>query len=308
LEENMASQPTIGFLGATTPTVWSAFVQAFEQRLGELGWTNGNNIRILADWAEGRHDRYLAIAQRFVGDKVDLIVTSGTAPALAAKKAIGNATNIALVVAAAGDPGRTGLVGGNVCGQSNDQTSLAIQRLDKFCNAVPRLKKVAVLGNVDSPNVPLEMREVEQEARRRGLEFMRVPIKKEATEKDIEDEITKLAVPAASNGPLMGLYVCTDPLITTHGKSINEAAASKKLPTMHAFRQYAETGGLMSYGPDLRVMFRQAAERVDELLRKKPPAPFAGACTVNVELVVNEPTAKALGLGAASTGADAVIK
>jgi hypothetical protein len=107
LHRTWARQATIGFLGATTPSIWSAFVAAFEQRLRELDWINGGNIVIDYRWAEGRQDRYARLAQDFVRSNVDIIVTSGTAPAMAAKKAT---SAIPIVFAAAGDPVRTKLV------------------------------------------------------------------------------------------------------------------------------------------------------------------------------------------------------
>jgi ABC-type uncharacterized transport system substrate-binding protein len=120
--------PTIGFLGATTPSIWSAFISPFQQRLRELGWIDGQNIAIEYRWAEGREDCYAEFADEFVRRKVDVIVTASTAAVAAAKNAT---TTIPIVFAAAGDPVGTGLVaslarpGGNVTGLSNQQTDLA---------------------------------------------------------------------------------------------------------------------------------------------------------------------------------------
>ena len=102
-----AKLPTIGFLGATTPTIWSAFVGAFLQRLRELGWIDGHNIAIEYRWAEGRDDRYAAFAAEFVQRRVDVIVTAGTTATMSVKKAT---STIPIIFASAGDPVRTGLV------------------------------------------------------------------------------------------------------------------------------------------------------------------------------------------------------
>jgi ABC-type uncharacterized transport system substrate-binding protein len=132
--------PTIGFLGATTPSIWSAFLPPFQQRLRELGWIDGQNIAIEYRWAEGREDRYAEFADEFVRRKVDVIVTAGTAAAAAVKSAT---TTIPIVFAAAGDPVGTGLVaslarpGGNVTGLSNQQTDLAGKRLEQLHSVPP---------------------------------------------------------------------------------------------------------------------------------------------------------------------------
>jgi putative ABC transport system substrate-binding protein len=249
--------PTIGFLGATTPTVWSAFVTAFLQRLGELGWVDGRNIAIEYRWAEGRADRYAELAAEFIRLKVDIIVTSGTGPVIAVKKAT---SEIPIVFAAAGDPVGTGLVaslarpGGNLTGLSNQQTDLAGHRLELLREVVPGLRRVAVMGNVNTPNVTLEMNEVQVVASRFGLEVVTLKIRK--TE-DIIPGIEGL------KGRVDALYVCTDPLLTTHGTRINTFAIDEKLPTMYAFREYVQAGGLMSYGPNFPDLFRRAGNFVD---------------------------------------------
>ena len=144
--------PTIGFLGATTPTIWSPFVGAFLQRLRELGWIDGRDIALEYRWAEGRDDRYAAFAAEFVQRRVDVIVTAGTTATMSVKKAT---STIPIVFASAGDPVGTGLVaslarpGGNVTGLSNMQTDLGGLRLELLREVVPALNRVAVLGNAD---------------------------------------------------------------------------------------------------------------------------------------------------------------
>src|SRR5262245_60271848 len=153
-----AKRAVIGFLGATTPTVWHGFVEAFEQGLRRRGWVDGANIDIDYEWAVGDSKKFAAIAKKFARNKVDVIVTSGTAPALAAKAA---AKNIPVVFASAGDPRRTGLAptagGGIVLGYSNRQTELAIDRLDRLHHLVPTLKRLGILGNGGVKTVNLEM-------------------------------------------------------------------------------------------------------------------------------------------------------
>jgi putative ABC transport system substrate-binding protein len=277
-------------LGATTHTVWSAFVAAFEHRLRELGWINGSNIVIEYRWAEGRQERYAKIADGFVRDEVDLIVTSGTAPTIAAKNAT---AAIPIVFAAAGDPVGTKLVaslarpGRNVTGLSNGQTNLGRTRLELLRAVVPDLQRLAILGNRGTHNVRLEMDQVRNRARRLKIETVICDTRNAA---QIAPAIKRL------KGKADALYVCTDPLITHYRISINTLAASAKLPTMHAFRDYVEAGGLISYGPDFRELFSRAADLVDKILHGTKPADIPVKLQKKCELVVNLTTARALGL------------
>jgi putative ABC transport system substrate-binding protein len=290
----LALQPgkpaTIGFLGATTPSVWSLFVSAFLQRMRELGWIEGSNLAIAYRWAEGREDLYHQLAAELVALKVDVIVTGGTAAVLAAKQAT---SVIPIVFATAGDPVGTALVanlahpGGNVTGLSNEQTDLASYRLELLHEIAPSMRRVAVMGNVISPNVTLEMSAVEAAAKKLGLESFRVEIKKA---EDIIPDVVSLT------GRAEGLYVCTDPLITMDQVRINTLAVSEKLPTINAFRQYAEAGALMSYGPNFPDLFRRAADLVDKILHGENPADLPVEQPVKFDLIINSTTAKELGL------------
>jgi ABC-type uncharacterized transport system substrate-binding protein len=282
--------PTIGFLGASTPSSWSAFVAAFLQRLRELGWIDGRNIAIEYRWAEGIEERYAEIATEFVRRKVDIIVTSGTGPALAAKHVT---TQIPIVFASAGDPVGTGLVaslarpGGNLTGLSNQQTDLAAKRLDLLSKVVPNLRRLAVIGNVYSPNVVLEMNEVQSAGSRFGMDVAKLEITK--TE-DIIPGIESL------RGRIDGLYICTDPLVTMYRVRINTLALTEKVPTIYAFREYVQAGGLMSYGPNFPDLFRRAGNHVDKILRGAKPADIPVEQPVKFDLILNLTTSKALGL------------
>jgi putative ABC transport system substrate-binding protein len=297
--------PTIGFLGATTPSVWSEFVDAFVQRLRELGWIDGRNIAIAYRWAEGHEDRYAEFAAEFVRLNVDVIVTAGTAAVIAARQAT---SVIPIVFAAAGDPVGTGLVaslarpGGNVTGLSVEQTDLGGYRLQLFHEVIPGLRRVAIMGNVDSPNVVLEMNAVQAAAPKLGLETLRLEVR---TTEDIWPGIMSL------KGKADGLYVCTDPLMVTNRVSISTLAISEKLPTMNAFRAFVQAGGLMSYGANFPDLFRRAGEFVDKILRGTKPADIPVEQPVKFDFIINLTTAKALGLTIAESfliRADEVIE
>jgi putative ABC transport system substrate-binding protein len=285
-----AKLPTIGFLGATTPTVWSPFTNAFLQRLRELGWVDGRNIAIEYRWAEGRAHRYAEFAAEFVRLKVNVIVTSGTGPVIAAKKAT---SEIPIVFAAAGDPVGTGLVdslsrpGANVTGLSNQQTDLASNRLALLREVAPHIRRVAVLGNIGVANVKLEMDAVQAAAPQLDLDVVTLSVR---TADDIAPGLETL------KGRVDALYVCTDPLLTTHRVRINTFAIGEKLPTMYAFREYVVAGGLMSYGPNFPDLFRRAGDHVDKILRGTKPADIPVEQPVKFDHIINLTTAKALGL------------
>jgi putative tryptophan/tyrosine transport system substrate-binding protein len=283
-------QPTIGFLGATTPTIWSSFVAAFLQRLRELGWIDGYNLAIEYRWAEGREDRYDVLAADLVSRKVDVIVTGGTSAVIAVKQAT---SVIPIVFATAGDPVGTGLVaslshpGGNLTGLSNQQTDLAGYRLELLQEVAPDIKRVALLGNVASPNVVLELNAVQQAAPKLGLETIRLDIKKAG---EIVPAIESL------KGRADALYVSTDPLLTVNQVSINTLAIRQRLPTINAFRQYVEAGALMSYGPNFPDLFRRAGDFVDKILHGAKPGELPVEQPVKFDLIINLTTAQALGL------------
>lgn len=283
-------QPIIGFLGATTPSVWSPFVDSFVRRLRELGWIDGGNIMIDYRWAEGKEERYAEYAAEFVRDKVDIIVTAGTPAVMAVKRAT---SVIPIVFASAGDPVGMGLVaslarpGGNVTGLSSEQTDLVGYRLELLREVVPGLSRVAIMGNVGTAIIVSEMDAVAAAAPKLGLATVRLEIRKM---EDIEPGILSL------KGRADALYVCTDPLMSTHRVRINTLAIGEKLPTMNSFREYVVAGGLLSYGPNFPDLFRRAAEFVDKILRGTKPADIPVEQPVKFDLIVNAITAKALSL------------
>jgi ABC-type uncharacterized transport system substrate-binding protein len=282
--------PTIGYLGSATPASQGQWVAPFVQRLRELGWIDARTIAIEYRWAEGRTERAAEIAAEFVRRKVDVIVTSSTAGAVAAMQAT---SVIPIIFAAAGDPVGTGLVAslarpdGNVTGLSIQQTDLAAKKLELLREVVPSLRRLAILGNVDAPSVVLDMREVQATGRTLGLEVITLEIRRG---EDI--------VPAfeALNGRAEALYVVIDPLVNIHRVRINTLALAARLPTMHTFREGVEAGGLMSYGANFPDLFRRAADFVDKILRGAKPGDIPVEQPTKFDLVVNLTTAKALRL------------
>jgi len=293
--QQTAKLPTVGFLDPNTPSLDSRRVSAFVQRLRELGWTEGGNLAIEYRWGEGRKERFVEIANEFVQLKVDIIVTSGTIPVVAAKHAT---SAIPIVFAAVGDPVGNGLVaslarpGGNVTGLSNQATDLVGKRLDLLREVVPGLRRLAIIANSDSPAAEVEKREAEMTARMVGLQVVTSEIRRP---EDIAPGFK------AIEGSAEAMYVCNDPLLTTNRTHITALALGMGLPTMYNVREFVEANGLMSYGPSFPDLYRRAAEFVDKILRGAKPADIPVEQPTKFELVINLKTAKTLGLSVPPT-------
>jgi len=282
--------PTIGFLGSSTLSAMSQWTAAFVQRLRELGWVEGRNVAIEYRWAEGRADRLSEIAAEFVRLKVDVIVTYATTGTLAAKQAT---SAIPIVFAIAGDPVGTGLVAslarpsGNVTGLSLQLTEVSGKRLELLREAVPDLRRLAILGNVGNPFTVLEIDEVQAAARTLGLEVHTPEIRRA---QDIAPAFEAL------RGRADAIYVSTDPLVFTNLTRINTLALGLRLPTMLGSREDVEAAGLMSYGANFPDLFRRGADFIDKILRGTKPPDIPVEQPTKFDLVVNLTTAKVLGL------------
>jgi putative ABC transport system substrate-binding protein len=290
LAQQQAKLSTVGYLGANTPSAEGLRIAAFLQRLRELGWVEGRTIAIEVRWAEGRNERYAEIAAEFARLKVDIIVTAGSAAVVAAKQA---APTIPIVFAVSGDPVATGVVaslarpGGNITGLSIQGPDLVGKRLELLREAVPGLRRLAILGHIGSPAVVLEIRELSLMARTLGLEVAISEIRR------VED--IALAFEALKER-VDALYVCADPLIVSNRLRINSFALAARLPTMHGQRENVEAGGLLSYGANFPDLHRRAADYVDKILRGAKPADLPVEQPTKFDLVVNLITARAIGL------------
>ena len=282
--------PTIGFLGASTPSNWSPWTAAFVQRMRELGWTEGRTVAIEYRWAEGRTERYTEIATEFVRLKVDVIVTVGTAVA-AAKQAT---STIPIVFAIAVDPVGSGMVaslarpGGNATGLSVQSTELAGKRIELLREVLPNLRRLAIIADVGYSGSVLEAAEVQAAARKVGLDVDVLEIRHAKDIVPAFDEALKSGAQA--------LYVCPDALVNANHARINTLALGARLPTIHPVREYLGAGGFMSYGVNNADMFRRAGDFVDKILKGAKPADLPVEQPTKFELVINLTTAKALGL------------
>jgi putative ABC transport system substrate-binding protein len=282
--------PTIGFLGGGTPSAQSTWTTAFVQRLHQHGWIEDRTIAIEYRFAEGLTERYAEIAAEFIRLKVDVIVTAGAA-ALAVKQAT---SVIPIVFTQVPDPVGSGFVtslarpGGNLTGLSSMTSDLAGKRVELLRQVVPALRQLATLTNVGNPNAVLEMGEVQTAARTLGLEATTFEIRRAG---DIAPAFEAL------KGRTEAIYVVTDPLTNANRLRINTLALGARLPTMYNGREIViETGGLMSYGPNIPDLYRRAAEFVDKILRGTKPADIPVEQPTKFDLIINLTTAKALGI------------
>jgi putative ABC transport system substrate-binding protein len=260
------------------------------KRLGELGWVKDRSVKIELRWAEGRAERAREIVAEFVELKADVIVTTGSVTVLAAKQAT---TLIPIVFAAAGDPVGAGLVqslgrpGGNVTGLSLEVVGTVGKRLALLHDLIPAMHRLAILGNVTSRGVTVELDEALAVARTLGLETVLSELR---SAEDIAPAIEAL------KGHADAIYVCADPLVVTHQILINDLALRARLPTIHGVPESAAAGGLMAYGVDVPDLCRRAAEIVDKILRGAKPGDIPVEQPNTFKFVINLKTAKALGI------------
>jgi putative ABC transport system substrate-binding protein len=265
--------------------------EAFRQGLRELGYVEGQNVVLEYRFAEGKAERLPDLAAELVSLKVDIIVAGGTPAPLAAKHAT---STIPIVMAAAGDPVRTGLVaslakpGGNVTGLSTFTPELAAKRLQLLKEVVPGVSRVAALWNATNPFTVFNMRETEVAARTLGVQVQSLEVR---GSDDFEN-----AFAAAIRGRAGALIVVDDPLTCRHREQLADFAARNGLPTMYGFRQCAGAGGLISFGASLADLYRRAATFVDKILRGAKRADLPVEQPAKFELVINLKTAKALRL------------
>ena len=290
--QQMGKVPRIGYLGSSSPSLEPHFVEAFRQKLRELGHIEGENIAIEYRWAEGQDRRLPELATELVRLQPNVIVTAGTPGALAAMQAT---KTIPIVMASSGDPVGAGLVtslarpGGHVTGFTIVGPQIEGKRLDLLKEAVPELSRVAVLWNPSYPASVSYFNTIENAGRTLRISLDPVAEVRRANELDNAFFAIASARPRA-------LLVVADRFLLAHRKRIVEFAAAKRLPGMFPYREYVEAGGLMSYAPSNIELFRGAATYVDKILKGAKPGDLPVQEPTKLELIVNLKTSKAIGL------------
>ncbi len=284
--------PVIGYLSGSSAGPSAPFVAAFRHGLSDTGYVEGQNVAIEYRWAEGSYDRLPALAAELVGRSVDLIVASGGPPAAqAAKRAT---STIPIVFASGDDPVATGLVaslarpGGNLTGVSFLVADLNPKRLELLSELVPQAKVIALLVNPKLPETDRVMRDVQEAARAKGLQL---PILKASDESEIDAAFATLVQLHVG-----ALLVGSDPFLNSRREQLVALASRHAVPAIYAWREFAASGGLISYGASFTADFRQLGIYAGKILKGAKPADLPVEQPTRFELVINLKTAKALGI------------
>lgn len=281
--------PRIGFVSSTAPGLRN---EAFLRGLRELGYVEGRNVHLELRFAEGRPERFPELVEELIRSKVDVLVVGSTLGARAAKRAT---TTVPVVFAGASDPVAAGIVSnlarpeGNLTGLSLGYgDGIAGKWLELLKEAAPGMSQCAALWSSSNPVHAKYMQELEAAALKLGVRLER----HHATSVPELDA----ALAAIGAGGARGLVVMPGPFAATNQRKVIDFAAGKRLPAVSFAADFAEAGGLMSYGPSITDAYRRAAAYVDKILKGAKPGELPVEQPTTFELVVNLKTARALGL------------
>ncbi|HEV8719933.1 MAG TPA: ABC transporter substrate-binding protein [Candidatus Binatia bacterium] len=281
--------PRIGFLAATGST--TGRIDAFRQGLRELGYVEGKNIVIEWRFAEGKRERLAELAAELMRLKVDIIVTAGPTTTSAAKEAT---VTIPIVMGFDNDPVGSGFVaslarpGGNITGLSSLAPEISGKQLELLKEIVPRLSRVAVLGNSTNPGNAQALRETELAAGALKVQLQYLDV---LGPKDIETAFRE-----ASKGRADAVLALNSPVLNSHRTQVADVAIKNRLPAIYPWPEIVEAGGLMTYGASYTDLFRRAATYVDKILKGAKPADLPVEQPKKFEFVINLKAAKQIGL------------
>jgi ABC-type uncharacterized transport system substrate-binding protein len=284
------AMPVIGFLRSTTAAGSAHLVAAVRQGLGEAGFVEGQNVAIEWRWADDQRDRLPGLAADLVRRQVAVIVANG----IAAMAAMAATATIPIVFITGFDPVRTGLVAslgrpeGNVTGVVFTVTDLTAKRLGLLHELIPKAAVIAVLLEPNQPEIGVELQEVEAAGRAIGRKIL---IVKAASEREFNAAFATI-VQAGAGALLFG----GGPVFLSQRRQLVALAARHALPASYVSREYAEVGGLMSYGPSLTDSYRRAGIYAGRILKGAKPAELPVELATKFDLVINLATAKAIGL------------
>jgi putative tryptophan/tyrosine transport system substrate-binding protein len=286
-----SGMPVIGFVGSSTPSAQLPFVAAFRQGLKETGYIDGQNVAIEFRWAEGDYIRLPAIAADLVSRRVAVIEAGGPPAARAAKTAT---STTPIVFTSGDDPVKIGLVpslshpGGNITGVYLFFGGLSAKRLGFLHDLLPQVTVVGAILNPTSPSAEVQANDLQSAGRALGLQVQIVYAKNSQEIDAAFDSLGKQKVGA--------LILGSDPSYLALHKQILSLAASHRIPAIYELRDYVDAGGLMSYGTNIKDAYRQAGVYVGRILNGEKPADLPVVQETKFELVINNKTAKALGI------------
>jgi ABC-type uncharacterized transport system substrate-binding protein len=283
--------PVVGFLHSAAPDTYTLFVDAFRQGLKEAGYVEGQNVTVEYRWAEGQYDRLPALAADTVARRVSVIAAISDPVTLAAKAAT---STIPIVFLVATDPVQLGYVSslnrptGNVTGVTFFTGPLGAKRLQLLRELVPAASGLGMLVNPSNPNAEPDVADVQTAARtlRWDLHILNA-----STERDID-----LAFATLAPQRIEALVIATDPFLFGLRDKLVALAARQAVPAIYVLREYAEAGGLISYGASLSDNYRLTGSYVGKLLRGAKPTDLPVMQPTKFDLVINLKTAKTLGL------------
>jgi len=291
-QQPAATMPRIGFLGVSTPAAWAPRVDAFRAGLRDLGYVEGKNIVVEFRFAQGRYDRLPELAAELVRLKVDVIVTHSAPGALAAKQATA-ANPIPVVMTNVGDAVGWGIVpslarpGGNITGDTFFVTELVAKRLEVLKDAIPHVRRVAVLANPDNAAMGQSVQAMEIAAKELNVSLLRFHARGPA---DLDGAFAAMAKEGVD-----ALAVIEDVALIPSSRRIAELAVRQRLPSI-SFIEYADAEGLFGYGVDFLALYRRAPVFVDKILKGAKPADIPIERPTRFDFVINMKTARALGL------------
>jgi putative tryptophan/tyrosine transport system substrate-binding protein len=283
--------PVIGFLYARSPEDSLAQLAAFKKGLAEHGYVDGQNIKIEYRWARGQYDLLPLLAADLVGLPATLIM-AGAEPSVLAAQAATSTTPIVFVVGT--DPVKLGIVasynrpGGNLTGLHIFTTTLEAKRLNLIRELIPRDALIGILQNPKLPFAQDQLAQFQDAANGLGI---RIEVLRASTPAEIDDAFAMVA-----RHHLVALSVAADPFFDTRRDQLVTLAAQYAVPAIYQFRQYAVSGGLMSYGVNLPDAYRQAGLYVGRILKGEKPSELPVLEPDKLEFVINLKTAKTLGL------------
>jgi putative ABC transport system substrate-binding protein len=284
--------PVIGFVNSASPGPFAHLAAGFRKGLAEEGFEEHRNVSVEWRWAEGRYDRIPLLTQELIQRKVAVLAATGGAMAGMAAK--GATQSIPIVFVMGGDPVRLGLVdslsrpSGNVTGVTQLTIELAAKRLGLLHELVPHMKKMGVLLNPDFPDAAPQLKEVETASARAKLQ----PIIANASKEDDFGPALEALVQQGAEALLVG----ADPFFNSRREQLIGQVRSRGIPTIYEFREFAEAGGLISYGTDLVDAYRLGGVYVGRVLKGSRPAHLPVVQAAKFELIINLKTASALGI------------
>jgi putative ABC transport system substrate-binding protein len=284
--------PLVGFLNSASPDSYRFNADSFREGLAKAGFVEGRNVRIEERWARGDYGALPALAHELIAaGAVAIAATGDVASARAAQLA---SSAVPVVFTIGGDPIRHGLIetmnrpGRHVTGILFSQNVLGAKRVELLREIAPKISRIALLMNPTNPNVKIEEADAEAGARKLGLETITVNARNASELESAFEQLLKANAQA--------LITATDPILLDRRETIASFALREKVPAMGFVQQIAAAGTLLSYGPSISWMYRQAGDYIGQILKGANPAEMPVLQPTHFELVINLKTANALGL------------